>query len=307
MVVFGGWVFAFQAGFVLNDVWALPLGAAPHWTQLFPNLGTASGSRATAAYDPARARMITFGGEGKVSSTVYGVSLRPAAVFDSVAAAGVVPAPRYGHVATWDPVGDRMLVFGGWSGVDKTNDTYALEFGGITLDAGPNVRQRGTVTRGTVTRSVTKNCYDPGEMVTLSATANSGNYFNGWIGDASGTDNPLTVTMDASKSIAAEFLRQPTGVDHPPASLAFTLGAVRPNPASRLARIEYTVGRSSMVRLSILDVAGREVARLVDGVRLAGTYFAAWDVRGVRAAAGVYFVRYETTAGNLTRRFALVP
>jgi hypothetical protein len=306
MVVFGGWRYGLEGGYAFSDVWALPLSGAPHWTQLFPDLATKVGARSSTVYDPARGRMIVFGGhagqQGTMSADATVVSLRSAAVFDRVIPAGMVPAPRYGQVATWDAAGDQMLVFGGWSPNAYTNDTYVLDFGGFTLDAGPNLRQRGTVTR-----SITKNCYDAGEMVTLTAAANPGNDFNGWIGDASGTDNPLTVTMDQSRTIAAEFVREATDVGDAPGTLAFALGAVRPNPASRLARIEYTVGRGSAVRLSILDVAGREIARLVDGVRPAGPHSASWDVRGARTAAGVYFVRYQTASGTWTRRFALVP
>lgn len=196
-----------------------------------------------------------------------------------------------------------MLVFGGWSGFSPVDDTYALDFDGFTLDAGPNVPQRGTVTQ-----SITRNCYDANEAVTLTAAPSSVHYFNGWLGNASGTTNPLTVTMDASKTIVAEFVRDPTAVGDAPAA-AFALSGVLPNPASRLARIEYTVGRTSDVRLSILDVAGREVVSLVDGVRSAGQHSAAWDTRrsGKRVSPGIYFARFETTAGSWTRRFALVP
>jgi uncharacterized repeat protein (TIGR02543 family)/uncharacterized delta-60 repeat protein len=45
---------------------------------------------------------------------------------------------------------------------------------------------------------------------TVTASAYSGYTFNGWSGDASGTTNPLDVTLDSNKSITANFQARPT-------------------------------------------------------------------------------------------------
>ena len=50
--------------------------------------------------------------------------------------------------------------------------------------------------------------YAPGSEVTLSAVAAEGYVFNGWSGDVSGFDNPLTVTVDGPKNLTASFLAQ---------------------------------------------------------------------------------------------------
>ena len=47
--------------------------------------------------------------------------------------------------------------------------------------------------------------YDQGTTATLTATPNPGYRFTGWTDDASGTDNPLTITMDADKTVGASF------------------------------------------------------------------------------------------------------
>jgi uncharacterized repeat protein (TIGR02543 family) len=47
--------------------------------------------------------------------------------------------------------------------------------------------------------------YDTGTQVILTATVTSGYKFSGWSGDASGTTNPITITMDSNKSITANF------------------------------------------------------------------------------------------------------
>jgi uncharacterized repeat protein (TIGR02543 family) len=62
---------------------------------------------------------------------------------------------------------------------------------------------------GTVTRDPDQTGYYPGSTVELSATPQPGYAFAGWSGDASGTTNPLTVVMDADKSIHATFTTGP--------------------------------------------------------------------------------------------------
>jgi len=47
--------------------------------------------------------------------------------------------------------------------------------------------------------------YDPGTEVTLTALADPGSSFTGWSGDAGGTTNPITLTMDANKAVTATF------------------------------------------------------------------------------------------------------
>ncbi|MBI3193824.1 MAG: T9SS type A sorting domain-containing protein [Ignavibacteriae bacterium] len=57
--------------------------------------------------------------------------------------------------------------------------------------------------------SITKNPdlaeYDAGSTVLVSQTPDRGYVFTGWSGDATGTDNPLTVIMNANKTIQANY------------------------------------------------------------------------------------------------------
>jgi uncharacterized repeat protein (TIGR02543 family) len=56
-----------------------------------------------------------------------------------------------------------------------------------------------------VTKDPDQASYPEGSTVTLTATPASGWIFSGWSGDASGSTNPLQVTMDGNKTITANF------------------------------------------------------------------------------------------------------
>lgn len=60
-----------------------------------------------------------------------------------------------------------------------------------------------SATNGSVSPS--SGTYAANASVSLTATANNGYQFSGWSGDASGSNNPLTITMDGNKSITANF------------------------------------------------------------------------------------------------------
>lgn len=88
---------------------------------------------------------------------------------------------------------------------------------------------------------------------------------------------------------------------------SFALRSIAPNPSKGVTRIDYAVPRESEVRLSVLDVQGREVAVLAHGNTGAGYYQATWNGNTERgmAPAGLYFVRLKAPGQNLVRRLAL--
>jgi sugar lactone lactonase YvrE len=60
---------------------------------------------------------------------------------------------------------------------------------------------------GGVTRNPDLPSYAPGSQVLVTASPQPGFAFAGWSGDAAGTANPLTVTMDRNREISARFTR----------------------------------------------------------------------------------------------------
>ena len=58
---------------------------------------------------------------------------------------------------------------------------------------------------GSVSVSPEQTSYHLGDELTLTATAQPGWTFAGWSGNASGTDNPLSITVAGDTAITATF------------------------------------------------------------------------------------------------------
>ena len=117
MVIFGGW-----NGARLADAWALSLSDPPTWERIDPINGEPLGRSGHAAiYDPVEDRMIVYGGDaddedrGKTSALEFSGAPR----WIELEPAGTPVPGRRGHAAVYDPIRQRMLIFGGWPGTDE--------------------------------------------------------------------------------------------------------------------------------------------------------------------------------------------
>ena len=114
LVFFGG----DSEGATSRSVWALSLEGTPVWTVLTP-VGPGPEARYghSAIYDPVRDRMIIFGGYSHGTETyhddVWALSLSGPSTWTQIQPSGALPAGRFDHSAIYDPVQDRMVVFGG--------------------------------------------------------------------------------------------------------------------------------------------------------------------------------------------------
>jgi hypothetical protein len=129
MLVFGG-TRGFGGGYENAELLSLQLSdGAPLWVPLHA-LGTPPRARYahTMVYDPVRDRMLVFGGNTSLyyPETVWALSLSGTPTWTQLITTGTPPPPRHGHVAVYDPVWDRMLVFGGARVDSLTNDVWAL-------------------------------------------------------------------------------------------------------------------------------------------------------------------------------------
>jgi hypothetical protein len=113
------------------DTWALSLAGSPVWTRLTATTSVLM-EESSAIYDPVRDRMVVFGGGYGTSQWHHSVSALSLSVNSSwtvLTVSGTPPEGRYSHTAIYDPVRDRMVVFGGYAGW-KYNDAWALSLAG---------------------------------------------------------------------------------------------------------------------------------------------------------------------------------
>ncbi len=97
--------------------------------------------------------------------------------------------------------------------VTNANQTISALF--YTLDPGEVALAVVPVGPGTVSINPQANTYTVGAQVTLTATPAPGKNFLGWSGNASGTNNPLNVTLNQSETIYANFTTNATLVVYP--------------------------------------------------------------------------------------------
>jgi hypothetical protein len=81
------------------------------------------------------------------------------------------------------------------------------------------------------------------------------------------------------------------------------LYALYPNPATSAATISYSLSSDARVSLRVLDMLGREVALIAEGIRATGTHQENLNVS--RLPAGSYVLLLETSAGSTTRRLSV--
>ncbi len=89
----------------------------------------------------------------------------------------------------------------------------------------------------------------------------------------------------------------------------FTLSTPWPNPFNSVTRLQYELPRAGDVRLTVYDVLGREVRRLVQEAKPAGRHEVLWDATGTsgrEVASGIYFIRAELGEQQVVRKVTLV-
>jgi hypothetical protein len=106
---------------------------------------------------------------------------------------------------------------------------------------------------------------------------------------------------------AQRVLFETEAVTVPPRALALMQN--HPNPFNPSTTIEYVLPESGYVSLTVFDIAGRRVARLVDGKQEHGPHAAQWtgrDQNGRAVASGLYFYKLDFGKESLTRKMVFL-
>lgn len=140
----------------MDEVWSLNLdGSTPTWStlSLVPSTGHPPGAyEASAVYDPVGDRMVVFGGQ--TGGTAYaqlwtlklsGVTSPYQAEWTQVTLTGSsTPGARYFHSAVYDPVGQRMIVYGGVVSGSNTSEVWSISLASTTTGACTLITSSGT-------------------------------------------------------------------------------------------------------------------------------------------------------------------
>jgi uncharacterized repeat protein (TIGR02543 family) len=127
----------------------------------------------------------------------------------------VVKSPQaasytHGSTVSVQAVAAEGYEFAGWSGA-VSGSGNPVE---IVMDSSKSMTAAFTVktytlttsaTNGSVVRSPESATYAHGSTVSVQAVAAEGYHFTGWSGAVSGSSNPVSLVMDASKSVTAAF------------------------------------------------------------------------------------------------------
>lgn len=128
-----------------------------------------------------------------------------------------------------------------------------------------------------------------------------------------GTEEPsaLVILPDSSGSNIISTDGSTTGVPTPAsASAPLWLAPAAPNPASGGTLLRFGLPATERVRIAIMDVAGRIVRVLADGLFASGEHRLVWDGTdgaGARVRAGVYFCRLATGKDLRSTAIVLAP
>ncbi|MBN1447213.1 MAG: T9SS type A sorting domain-containing protein [Bacteroidetes bacterium] len=105
------------------------------------------------------------------------------------------------------------------------------------------------------------------------------------------------VTTDGTVLFSEEV---PIGLE---AILNFVLEDNIPNPFTATTEIRYSLSRRTQVELTVYDMSGREIARLVNERQDPGAYSVTFDAEDI--PGGMYFYKMRTSAGSQTKKMYL--
>lgn len=196
--------------YLSNSVALATATPAPGWTFL-QWLGDASGTNPTASLQMTR---------NKYVQAVFGTSVGAVPVGGgSIIADPALPLYPYGTTIKFSGVPETGSYFAQWgSAASGTNNplSFSVSTAGQSVaaifSALPGSKYALTVIEdgnGHVVTSPRPAYYSSGQSVTLTATPDPGQDFLGWSGAASGSQNPLTVTMNSNRVIGASFSKRP--------------------------------------------------------------------------------------------------
>jgi photosystem II stability/assembly factor-like uncharacterized protein len=86
--------------------------------------------------------------------------------------------------------------------------------------------------------------------------------------------------------------------------LYYTLSQNYPNPFNPITKIQFSIPKTSNIKLVVYDILGNEIEELVNGKQNAGIYQVEWDASNY--TSGVYFYKLKSGDFTETKKMILV-
>jgi hypothetical protein len=231
-------------------------------------LGLLAAGPAAAAANPTLTVTPAGNGAGTVTSTPAGIDC------GSTCSTSSFPAGTSVTLTATPASGSQ---FASWSGpctgtgpctfTLNADTTVLATFTRPTLAVTKGGTGKGTVTSSPAGIDCGATCtaaFDQNTQVTLTATRAVGSRFSGWSGNCTGTASTCTLTMDASKAVAANFIATPTlKVDRTGTGGGFVTSS--PAGISCGASCAATYDQSTKVTLTATPAAGSKFAGWAGG------------------------------------------
>jgi hypothetical protein len=203
----------------------------------------------------------------------------------------------------------------------QRNVIFANEEGAIDLEDGANegiappvlesyngISVSGTAAPNAFVQIFTDNDGQAGRYLDYTGTDGQGRFtkflsgepllanFTALVTDGEGNSSALSLPFAAVSGLDAAG----------PRPSEFRLDPVYPNPFNPSATVRFSVRKSCRVRLSVLDLLGKTVAVLADGMRNEGIHTVKADASSW--PSGTYFLRMEADESGWceTRRFCVM-
>lgn len=273
--------------------------------------------------------MVVFGGSnsGGRLGDVWALSLAESPAWSTLTPTGAPPSVRDFHSAVYEPVRDRMIVFGG----PGLRDVWALAFAGTTTWSA--LSPVGTLPAARYGHTA---IYDLArDRMVVFAGLSPNDYFRdvwalsfseppAWSAVAPAGTPPApryghTAIYDPVRDrmivLGGERRHDTWALNwHAPVSVfdrvdvlgrGFQLARPRPNPSRAETFVEFDLKKPEKVLLEAFDAGGRRIKLIADDWFTRGRHVMTWrgeDDRGQAVAAGVYFIRMKVGVSQTTRQ-----
>ncbi|MCH8304252.1 MAG: T9SS type A sorting domain-containing protein [Candidatus Marinimicrobia bacterium] len=167
----------------------------------------------------------------------------------------------------------------------STTDTCVVSISKIAPTYGDIGSGETSTTTGAYSAQTNESC-EGGENILFDISISSEG-FNVWEDSFSIQLLPIGIT-DEGGAIPVEY----------------ALGQNYPNPFNPTTTIKYALPTSGEVLLTVYDLLGKEVARIVNGQQPAGYHEVTWDASSV--ASGIYFYRLHADGFVQTKKMVLL-